>query len=48
MQWRSVGRATTLAAVAPRWPSLRLATDEPLRWHQRGPFRGLDALVVRP
>ena len=33
-----------LAALARRWPRLRLAGE--LRWHQRGPFRGLDALVV--
>ena len=36
-----------LAAVARRWPALELAKDRPLRWHQRGPFRGLDELVVR-
>jgi cytochrome P450 len=39
---------TMLGAVARRWPSLRLAPDQALRWHQRGPFRGLDALIVRP
>ena len=38
--------ATMLTALARRWPALRLA-DRPLRWHQRGPFRGLDELVVR-
>jgi cytochrome P450 len=36
-----------LAAVTQRWPDLMLAVDRPLRWHLRGPFRGLDALVVR-
>jgi cytochrome P450 len=36
-----------LAAIARRWPDVALAADEALRWHQRGPFRGLDALVVR-
>lgn len=35
-----------LAALARRWPDLALVADRPLRWHQRGPFRGLDALVV--
>jgi cytochrome P450 len=35
-----------LGAVAQRWPALHLAPDHPLRWHQRGPFRGLDELVV--
>jgi hypothetical protein len=39
---------TMLAALARRWPHLRLAADRPLRWHQRGPFRGLDALLVAP
>jgi hypothetical protein len=36
-----------LAAVTRRWPELTLAEDE-LRWHQRGPFRGLDRLQVTP
>jgi cytochrome P450 len=36
-----------LAAVAHRWPDLVLRADRPLRFHLRGPFRGLDALVVR-
>lgn len=36
-----------LAAVTRRWPALELVADRPLRWHQRGPFRGLDELVVR-
>jgi cytochrome P450 len=35
-----------LRTVARRWPQLRLCPDRPLRWHQRGPFRGLDALWV--
>jgi cytochrome P450 len=34
-----------LAARARRHPDAALA--RPLRWHQRGPFRGLDDLVVR-
>jgi len=34
-----------LAALARRHPNALLA--RPLRWHQRGPFRGLDELVVR-
>ncbi len=38
-----------LETATTRWPTLRLASDAPLRWHQRGPFRGLDALrVVAP
>ena len=37
---------TMLAGVTRRWPALALAPDRGLRWHQRGPFRGLDALVV--
>ncbi|MBI1784920.1 cytochrome P450 [Candidatus Sumerlaeota bacterium] len=37
-----------LASVAERWPRLSLAGDDPPRWHQHGPFRGLDALRVRP
>lgn len=35
---------TMLTALAERVPGLRLAGD--LSWHQRGPFRGLDALPV--
>ncbi len=35
-----------LAAVARRWPELRLRDDQPLRWRQRGPFRGLESLPV--
>ena len=35
-----------LAAVVERWPELRLAESCTLKWHQRGPFRGLDELVV--
>ncbi len=37
-----------LAALARRWPKLALVPDRPLRWHQRGPFRGLDELLVAP
>jgi len=37
---------TMLAALRHRWPKLALAADHPLRWHQRGPFRGLDELRV--
>jgi cytochrome P450 len=37
-----------LVAVTRRWPALCLAAGHDLRWHQRGPFRGLDELVVRP
>ena len=33
-----------LRTLATRCPDLRLAGD--LHWHQRGPFRGLDALLV--
>jgi len=36
---------TMLTALTRRMPALRLA-DCPLRWHQRGPFRGLDELRV--
>jgi cytochrome P450 len=36
---------TMLTALTRRLPALRLA-DRPLRWHQRGPFRGLDELRV--
>jgi cytochrome P450 len=37
-----------LTAVAQRWPGLTLADrPEDLRWHLRGPFRGVDELVVR-
>lgn len=37
-----------LAAVVERWPGLVLAEpDRALRWHLRGPFRGVDELVVR-
>ncbi len=35
-----------LETLARRLPGLRLAAE--LRWHQRGPFRGLDRLVVEP
>jgi len=37
-----------LVAVTRRWPRLTLVEDRALRWHQRGPFRGLDELVVNP
>jgi unspecific monooxygenase len=37
-----------LAAVSSRWPGLRLDPSRRLRWHQKGPFRGLDELVVLP
>jgi cytochrome P450 len=36
-----------LGTVASRWPGLRRADGAGLRWHQRGPFRGLDALLVQ-
>jgi hypothetical protein len=37
-----------LAAIVRRWPRLSLSGDaSSLRWHQRGPFRGLDELRVR-
>lgn len=35
-----------LAAVTSTWPDLALAPGRELRWHQRGPFRGLDELIV--
>lgn len=35
-----------LATVSARWPGLALADGHALRWHQRGPFRGLDELRV--
>lgn len=38
--------ACMLRLVVERWPSLRLGGSEPLRWHQRGTFRGLDELLV--
>jgi len=37
---------TMLVGVTRRWPGLALVPDRALRWHQRGPFRGLDELVV--
>ncbi len=37
-----------LRSVATRWPCLQRAEQRPLRWHQRGPFRGLDELWVVP
>ena len=37
-----------LEAVVRRWPRLRLASpDSPIRWHLRGPFRGVDELLVQ-
>jgi len=36
-----------LETLARRYPHMRLA-PQTLHWHQRGPFRGLDALVVEP
>jgi cytochrome P450 len=35
-----------VTTVARRWPDLALRPDRLLRWHQRGPFRGLDELLV--
>jgi hypothetical protein len=35
-----------LRTVTRRWPQLGLCPDRMLRWHQRGTFRGLDALWV--
>jgi len=35
-----------LTVATRRWPTLRLAPGASLRGHQRGPFRGLDALEV--
>ena len=36
-----------LRALVARWPKLSLADPQaPAHWHQRGPFRGLDDLVV--
>lgn len=37
-----------LDAVTSKWPGLRLHPGRELHWHQRGPFRGLDELVVIP
>lgn len=37
-----------LSAVASRWPQMKLHPDHSPRWHQRGPFRGLDELIVIP
>ncbi len=36
-----------LETAVERWPGLALADATPLSWHQRGPFRGLDALRVQ-
>jgi cytochrome P450 len=38
--------AVMLAAFAERFPAAA-PSGRPRRWHQRGPFRGLDELVVR-
>ena len=38
---------TMLVALSRRWPAARLS-GRPLRWHQRGPFRGLDELLIVP
>ena len=35
-----------LRALTDRWPGVRPAEGASLHWHQRGPFRGLDRLVV--
>lgn len=35
-----------LKAVMRRWPRMRLCPERPLRWEQRGTFRGLAALWV--
>ncbi len=38
-----------LGSVADRWPELSLACPpEDLDWHLRGPFRGVDELLVTP
>ncbi len=37
-----------LATVARRWPGMRLEASAPLEWHLRGPFHGVDRLLVRP
>ena len=37
-----------LRALVRRWPALALRPAQSLRWHQRGPFRGLDELMVLP
>lgn len=37
-----------LATVAARWPRLGLAEPDGPSWHLRGPFRGVDRLIVRP
>lgn len=37
-----------LSAVVDRWPRLARADGAATTWHQRGPFRGVDELRVRP
>ncbi len=37
-----------LEALTRRWPALSLDPDSAISWHLRGPFRGVDQLVVRP
>lgn len=37
-----------LETLTRRWPRLERSDAGPLSWHQRGPFRGLDELRVRP
>lgn len=37
-----------LATVVARWPGLTLAEPGGPSWHLRGPFRGVDRLLVRP
>jgi cytochrome P450 len=47
----SLARSETevmLDVVARRWPAISLDAHHALRWHQRGPFRGLDELWVSP
>lgn len=47
----SLARSETevlLATVAARWPGLALAEPGEPSWHLRGPFPGVDRLLVRP
>ena len=37
---------TMLRALIMQWPDVRLAPGHEMHWHQRGPFRGLDRLMV--
>ena len=39
---------TMLGAIVRRWPQLHLDSARELHWHLRGPFRGLDELIVVP